>query len=86
MPDKKTLKVKNIWNNDSGDVKIILLESLDPSRELNNDLFWYSGSERPRWSRGEELTDEQVLATRCYKSRTFTSIDQDIPNDCYMSF
>lgn len=81
----KTVKVVNHWMNDSGDVEIVLLEALDKSRELQNDLFWYNGAERPMWSRGTELSDQEVLETKCYKQRKFTSVDTDIPNDCFMS-
>jgi hypothetical protein len=81
----KTLEVVNHWYNDSGDAEIVLLKSLDKTRELKNDLFWYSGEERPMWSRGTQMTDSEMLATHCYKQRTFESIEQDIPDDCYMS-
>jgi hypothetical protein len=83
---QKTIRVVNVWYNDSGDAKIVLLAPVDPSRKLNVDLFWYSGNHRPKWNRGDELTDGDVLSTKCYKQRKFTSIDQDIPNDCYMAF
>lgn len=80
----KTFKVANRWVNDSGDVEIVLLVPLDKNKELRNDLFWYAGNNRPLWSRGTELTDEDVLKTHCYKQRKMLSID-DIPDDCYMS-
>ena len=86
MAGQKTLRVRNVWHNDAGDAKIILLEPMDASRKLATDLFWYSGKNRPKWGRGDELTDEDVLSSRCYKYRKFTSIDQDIPDDCYMAF
>lgn len=82
----KTIRVDNVWYNDSGDAKIILLAPIESNRKLNVDLFWYSGHNMPRWNRGDELTDGDVLATKCYKYRKFTSIDQDIPDDCYMAF
>lgn len=80
----KTIEVVNHWFNDSGDVEIVLLKPLDKKRELRNDLFWYSENQRPMWERGTKLTDEEVMQTKCYKQRKFTSIEQDIPNDCYM--
>ncbi|WP_407894693.1 hypothetical protein [Lacticaseibacillus sp. N501-2] len=80
----KTIKVANHWFNDSGDVEIVLLESLI-DRELINNLFWYSGDERPLWVRGTTLSDDEVMATHPYKQRKMQSIDDDIPNDCYMS-
>lgn len=81
----KTIRVVNHWMNDSGDVEIVLLEPIDKSHELQNNLFWYSGVERPMWPSGTELSDQEVLGTKCYKQRKFTSVDDDIPNDCFMS-
>lgn len=80
-----TLKVVGKWISDSDDVTIIRLAPLDESRSLKNDLFWYSDPNRPNWQVGDELSDEHVLAIRCYKMRTFYSMD-DIPNDCHVPF
>lgn len=79
-----TIEVVNHWVNDSGDVEIVLLKSLDPHRELQNDLFWYSDTNRPGWEAGTQLTDKDVMLTKCYRQRKFQSIEADIPNDCYM--
>lgn len=81
----KTIRVSRIWFNDSGDVLITLLVPIDETRELRNDLFWYSGENMPDWKTDQQLSDEEVLKTRCYKQIKFHSIDQDIPNDCYLS-
>lgn len=81
----KTIRVKNIWLNDSGDVSIILLAPIDTTRTLRNDLFWYSGDECPDWQRGQELSDKEVLATHCYKQIKMQSVEDDIPDDCYMA-
>ena len=83
--DILTLKVIGKWINDSNDVTIIRLAPLDGSRSLEDDLFWYSDPNRPNWRAGDELSDEDVLSTRCYKMRTFYSMD-DIPGDCYVPF
>jgi len=82
--NEKTIKVAAHWYNDGGDVEIVNLVSLDHDRELQNDLFWYAGSQRPFWPQGMLLSDEDVQATRCYKMRKMQSIQADIPDDCYM--
>mgnify|MGYP004466520591 CR=1 FL=1 len=79
----KTLMIIGNWFNDSGDVQIVQLKPIDSSRELQKDLFWYSGNHRPMWKAGTKLTDEEVLATKCYKMKKMVSVEQDIPNDCY---
>lgn len=81
----KTVEVKAVWFNDSGDASIVLLVPLDKKRKLRNDLFWYSGSNMPSWKSGQQLSDKEVMETKCYKQRKFDSVEQDIPNDCYMS-
>jgi hypothetical protein len=83
--ENKSIQVATIWNNDSGDASIILLKSTDPKRQLQTDLFWYSQDAIPSWRVGDMLTDDQVLTSKYYKYRKFTSIEQDIPDDCYMS-
>lgn len=79
------IRVVNHWFNDSGDSEIVLVESVDKGLELMNDLFWFGGRQMPRWPRGSELTVAQTQTKRCYKWRTFTSAEADIPNDCHMS-
>lgn len=81
----KTIRVKCSWINDSGDVKIFLLDSLDKTKELRYDLIWYSGSNRPKWHKGQELSDEELMSTKAYKAIKFSSIANDIPDDCAMS-
>lgn len=80
----KNIKVVNHWFNVAGDTEIVLLKSLD-GRELVNNLFWYSGDERPLWKRGTKLSVDEVKATRCYKQIKTQPTEPDIPNDCYMS-
>lgn len=79
------IRVVNHWFNDSGDAEIVLVEPVDKGLELMNDLFWFDGRQMPRWPRGSELTVAQMQTKRCYKQRTFTSVEADIPNDCHMS-
>ena len=82
MMTNKTIQVANHWFNDSGDVEIVLLKPLI-DKELINNLFWYSGDERPLWVRGTTLSDDEVMDTHPYKQRKMQSIEDDIPDDCY---
>lgn len=81
----KTLLVVNHWYNDTNTAEIVLLRPLNENRKLRNDLFWYDGNHMPHWPAGTQLRDEDMLKTKCYKQRTFQSIEHDIPDDCYMS-
>ncbi|KAF5440729.1 hypothetical protein HFC69_00285 [Pediococcus sp. EKM202D] len=80
----KTIEVVAHWFNDSGDAEIVHIKALDKSRELKNDLFWFSGDNRPFFKPGTQLADEEFIKFKCYKQRTMQSIEEDIPDDCYM--
>ena len=81
----KTIRVKCYQFNDSDDVKIFLLNPIDKTKELRYDLIWYSGSNRPKWHTGQELSDEELMFTKAYKAIKFSSIVNAISDDCAMS-
>jgi len=74
MMSNKTVQVADHWFNGSGDVETVLLKPL-VDRELVNNLFWYSGDERPLWECGTELSDDEVMATHPYKQRKMLTAD-----------
>lgn len=76
--------VVNHWFNDSGDVEIVLVKSLNSQCEIGHDLFWFSGSNMPNLKSGTVINSTKFETLQCYKQKKFESIEQDIPNDCYM--
>lgn len=80
---KKIARVTAHWFNDSGDVEIVELEPIEAGRTFRNNLFWFSGNNRPLWEPGTELTEEEIVSFKCYKQKRFQSMN-DIPDDCYM--
>ncbi|CAK8054148.1 hypothetical protein [Eupransor demetentiae] len=78
------IKVIGVWNNDAGDCQIVQIKPYNTERELRNDLFWFSGNQRPFYKQGQIVEDTEFITHKCYKQKTFIDFD-DIPNDCYMS-
>lgn len=73
--DVKLLKISCKWNLDSG----------GSIYEINGQLLFYTQSQDPCWTRGQEVPYNEVMKTKCYKQKEYRSWD-DIPNDCSMSF
>lgn len=81
---KKEIEIVNHWVNDSGDVEIVLIKSLVKGKKLRNNLFWFSDSNRSMLPSETQISVEEFCKHKCYKQRTFESIEYDIPDDCYM--
>lgn len=81
---KKEIEIVDHWYNDSGDVEIVLIKSLIRGKRLRNNLFWFSDSNRLMIAAGSQLTAKEFCKHKCYKQRTFESIEHDIPDDCYI--
>lgn len=80
--DKQTkVKVTNKWYGDLAtlySIRNLEDESLDPV------LLFYSNGSVPNFTRGQEMTIEEVENTRPYKMILFKSWD-DVPNDMAMA-
>lgn len=71
---EKEFKIKCKWNLDNG----------GSIYQIRDKIFFYNTQQDPQWNRGQELSREEILATKCYKQKEFKSWD-DIPNNCAMA-
>ena len=74
------------WENDNQDVYIWLINDLSTGEKW---LFWYSHKpgETAPFHAGSEFDEDhfELLKKYCYKYRRCTSVEEDIPNDCFVS-
>lgn len=68
------IRIVNHWIDDAGDSEIVLIEPVDKSIKLRNDLFLFNGDQMPRWSNGTELTFNQIRERRCSKWGSLMSV------------
>lgn len=68
----------------------IISDDIVGSGTVEKWLFWYDHKpgETAPFHRDDKFDRQhfELLKKYCYKHRRFTSIDEDIPDDCYMSF
>lgn len=80
--DKQTkIKVNNKWYGDLA--TIYSIENLE-DKTVEKVLLFYSNGKVPKFTRGQEMTIEEIENTRPYKMILFNSWD-DIPDDMAMS-